>query len=211
MATVIRYELCERIQRIIYNGQAPDDATVTLNLISKYINDGLAIVAKRNYTDSIQLDGIAYVNNSFYITYRNLSITQNQEKNWVLELPQIPLGLGRNEGISMVQLVSNNNKPSQTAIPLSQNQLGYVDSMKRVPNKIFYWNEGNLLFMQSPLILSNFKAVVRMISGGDSSNLDGVLNIPDDYISQIIDYVLKLLLVERQQPIQVTNEGKDLN
>lgn len=209
MATIPRYELCERIQRVIYNGQAPDDATVTINLINKYVNDGLAAAAKKNYTDSIQLDGIAYVNNSFYTTYRGLAITQNSDGNWQFSLPQIPLGLGRNEGINTVQLKAD-GKTTQTAVPLSQNQIAYVDSLKRVPNKLFYWNEGQRVYIKSPLVLSQFTATVRMISGGDSSDLDSVLNIPDDYIGQIVDYVVKALMVERSQPLDVTNDGNDL-
>lgn len=210
MALITRYKLCERIQRVIYNGLPPDDATLTINIINNWINDGIAVAAKNNYVDSIKLDGISYVNNSFYITYRNLAISQNTEGNWEFSLPQIPLGLGKNEGINTVQLVKN-KKPSQTAIPLSQNQIAYVDSMRRVPNKIFYWNEGEKVYLQSPLILSQYKAIVRMISGGDSTDIDSTINLPDEYIPQIIDYVVRMLLVERQQPVQSTNDGKDIN
>ena len=63
MATISRYVLAERIQRVIYNGLPPDDATITIPVINLWINDGLAAAAKKNYAESIQLDGVAYVNN----------------------------------------------------------------------------------------------------------------------------------------------------
>ena len=141
MATISRYELAERIQRVIYNGLPTDDATITIPVINLWINDGLAAAAKKNYAESLQIEGVAYINNSFYTTYKGLTITPDESQIWKFTLPQIPLGLGRNEGISTVQFKAD-GKVSFTAIPLSQNQVGYADTLRAVPNKIFYWNEG---------------------------------------------------------------------
>ena len=106
MATISRYELAERIQRVIYNGLPTDDATITIPVINLWINDALAATAKKNYAESLQIEGIAYINNSFYTTYKGIAITQDEEGLWKFSLPQIPLGLGRNEGISTVQFLS---------------------------------------------------------------------------------------------------------
>jgi len=206
MGTISRYVLAERIQRVIYNGLPPDDATITIPVINLWINDGIAAAAKKNYAESLQLDGVAYVNNSFYITYKDLVITPDESNLWKLSLPQIPLGLGKNEGISTIQFKAN-GKASFTAVPLSENQLGYVDSLKKIPNKVFYWNEGETVYVRSTLLLNNYKATVRMVSGGNSSDLDSVINLPDDYIADVVGYVVKMLLTERSQPLDVTNDG----
>lgn len=206
MATISRYELAERIQRVIYNGLPTDDATITIPVINLWINDGLAAAAKKNYAESLQIEGVAYINNSFYTTYKGLTITPDESQIWKFSLPQIPLGLGRNEGISTVQF-KGDGKVSFTAIPLSQNQVGYVDTLRAVPNKIFYWNEGQTVYLKSAIQMNNYTATVRMVSGGNSSDLDSVLNIPDDYVADVIGYVVKLLMAERSQPIDTTNDG----
>ena len=208
MATISRYELAERIQRVIYNGLPTDDATITIPVINLWINDGLAAAAKKNYSESLQIDGIAYVNNSFYTTYKGLAITPDEAGLWKFSLPQIPLGLGRNEGISTVQF-KGDGKVSFTAIPLSENQVGYADSLRVVPNKLFYWNEGETDYIKSALQMNQYTATVRMISGGNSTNLDSVLNIPDDYVADVIGYVVKFLMTERSQPLDLTNDGND--
>lgn len=208
MATISRYELAERIQRVIYNGLPTDDATITIPVINLWINDGLAAAAKKNYAESLQIEGIAYVNNSFYTTYKGLTITPDEFEIWKFTLPQIPLGLGRNEGISTVQF-KGDGKVSFTAIPLSQNQVGYADTLRAVPNKIFYWNEGQTIYVKSALQMNQYTATVRMVSGGNSSDLDSVLNIPDDYVADVIGYVVKLLMTERSQPLDLTNDGND--
>ena len=206
MATISRYVLAERIQRVIYNGLPPDDATITIPVINLWINDGLAAAAKKNYAESLQIDGVAYINNSFYTTYKNLAITPDESGLWKFSLPQIPLGLGKNEGISTVQFKAN-GKVSFSAAPLSENQIGYVDSLKKVPNKVFYWNEGQTVYVRSGILLNGYTATVRMVSGGNSSDLDSVINLPDDYIADVVGYVVKILMTERSQPLDVTNDG----
>lgn len=208
MATISRYELAERIQRVIYNGLPTDDATITIPVINLWINDGLAAAAKKNYAESLQIEGVAYINNSFYTTYKGLTITPDEQGVWKFSLPQIPLGLGRNEGISTVQFKAD-GRVSFTAIPLSQNQVGYADTLRAVPNKIFYWNEGQTVYLKSAIQMNQYTATVRMVSGGNSSDLDSVLNIPDDYVADVIGYVVKLLMTERSQPIDTTNDGLD--
>lgn len=208
MATISRYELAERIQRVIYNGLPTDDATITIPVINLWINDALAATAKKNYAESLQIEGIAYINNSFYTTYKGIAITQDEEGLWKFSLPQIPLGLGRNEGIITVQF-KREGKVSLTAIPLSQNQVGYVDTLKVVPNKTFYWNEGQTVYVKSLLLMNLYTATVRMISSGVSSDLDSVVNIPDDYMADVINYVFKFLMTERSQPLDLTNDGND--
>jgi hypothetical protein len=37
-----------------------------------------------------------------------------------------------------------------------------------------------------------------------------VINLPDDYIADVVGYVVKMLLTERSQPIDTTNDGNDL-
>ena len=47
-----------------------------------------------------------------------------------------------------------------------------------------------------------------MVSGGVSSDLSSELNVPDDYIPVIVEY-MKLLIANKQRPIQTTNDGVD--
>ena len=70
-----RKTFIERILRQIYNGQPSDDSSITFNQVNQWLNDAIGVAAKKNYTDSIQMDGVAYVNNSFYTSYSGLTIT----------------------------------------------------------------------------------------------------------------------------------------
>jgi hypothetical protein len=200
----------ERILRQIYNGQPNDDSSITFNQVNQWLNDAIGIAAKKNYTDSVQLDGIAYVNNSFYTTYTNLNIAAESVDNvtYSVKLPQIPFALGKNEGVATLQIVGD-KKTSQTAIPLSINQVGYIDNLRPIQNKILYWIEGNNIYAKSSIPLTSYKATLRMISGGDSSNLESTLIVPDDYVPIIVEYIKGQLSFERSRPIDQSNDGID--
>ena len=205
-----RGQFIEQIQRQIYNGYVSDDADITSNLINQYLNQAIGVAAQKNYTDSLQLDGIASVNNSFYTTFSGLAITNEGDFTYKITLPQVPVALGRNEGVSTLQFKSGTNpKLSHTAIPLTTNQVAYKENIRPIQNKTTYWSEGNFLYAKSVVGLTNYTATVRMISGGDSSDLDSVLIIPENYIPIIVDYIKGQLLFEKKMPQDNSNDGSD--
>ena len=48
-----------------------------------------------------------------------------------------------------------------------------------------------------------------MISGGNSSDLDSILLIPDDYMPFIVEYIKGQLAFEESRPIDTSNDGVD--
>ena len=205
-----RYAFIERILRQIYNGQPSDDSSITYNQVNQWLNDAIALAARKNYTDSIQMDGVAYVNNSFYTTFKALPVVNENVTTYAISLPVIPVALGQNEGVATLQFVGE-GKISQTAIPLSANQVGYIDSLRPIQNKLLYWIEGKNIYVKSSILLSQYTANVRMISGGDSTNLQSTLIIPDDYVPMMIEYIKSQLAFERSRPIDTSNDGIDNN
>jgi hypothetical protein len=207
-----RYALIERILRQIYNGQPSDDSNITYNLVNQWLNDAIGLAVKRNYTDSIQMDGISYVNNSFYTTFTNIDINAEtvDTVTYSIDLPIIPYALGKNEGVAMLQFVGD-KKTSQTAIPLSMNQVAYQEQLRPIQNKILYWIEGKNIYVKSSIPLTSYKATLRLISGGDSSDLNSTLIVPDDYMPMVIEYIKGQLAFEKSRPIDTSNDGVDNN
>ena len=207
-----RYQLIERVLRQIYNGQPSDDSNITYGLVNQWLNDAIGAAAKKNYTDNIQLDGVSYINNSFYTTFKNLDIYAETVDNvtYRVDLPSIPVALGRNEGVATLQFVGD-KKTSQTAIPLSMNQVAYQEQLRPIQNKIAYWVEGNNIYVKSSIPLTSYKATLRMVSGGDSTDLDSTLIIPDDYMPVVVEYIKGQLVFEKSRPIDQSNDGVDNN
>lgn len=205
-----RYALIERILRQIYNGQPSDDSNITYNLVNQWLNDAIAIAARKNYSDNMQMDGIAYVNNSFYTSFNGLSVSNVNPTTYSIDLPSIPYALGKDEGVATLQFVAS-GKESQTAIPLSINQIGYQEQLRPIQNKLLYWIEGKNIFVKTSILLSSYKANIRMINGGDSTDLQSTLIVPDDYVPMMIEYIKNQLAFEKSRPIDQSNDGVDNN
>ena len=204
-----RNALIERILRQIYNGQPSDDSNITHNLVNQWLNDAIGLAVKKNYTDSIQMDGVAYVNNSFYTSYSGLDITSVDNTTFKLTLPQIPIALGKNEGVATLQFSNSKTPTSFGAVPLSINQVGYQDTLRPIQNKVLYWTQGKEIYMSTGIPLTAYKASIRMVSGGDSTDLNSTLIIPDDYVPIMVEYIKGQLAFERSRPIDQSNDGVD--
>lgn len=207
---ISRRAYIERFRRLIYNGQPSDDASISINLVNYYLGDALATAAKTNYKENLAIDGIRYVNNSFYTVFKGLAIVSDDQFMWKVTLPEIPVGLGSMDSISTV--VVKDNTSAQLSFPvvlLSQNEKGISRSLRTIPNKLLGFPQGKYIYLQSTLILSDYTVNVTMVSGGDSTDLDSDLNVPPDYLPIMDDFLTKKLLLEKAQPLDAQNDGQD--
>jgi|TARA_R110000868_G_scaffold180622_2_gene421260 hypothetical protein len=208
MATT-RYIFLEKILRLVYGQQPSDDSNITYNLANEWLNEGIALAAKQNYKDNIAIDGIGYVNNSFYTSFKNLAVTQDGQNTYKITLPQIPLGIGANEGVSTLQFIDANGNVSLPCIPLTERQVTFYQTMRPIQNKVLYYPQGINIFAKSTLLLFQYTAKVTMVSGGDASDLNSVLNVPADYLTLASDYVIQKLTIEKNTPKDSSNDGVD--
>ena len=199
----------ERLRRQIYGDFPPDEAVITDNLVNQWVNDGLALAAKTNYTDSVKLDNIGYVNNAFYSTFKGISVTKDENFIWKITLPEVPVALGRNESISTLQFKDSNGKLSFPVVWLNESQRGYYQTMRPVSNKLLAYNEGEYVYIISTILLDQYTGSVTMVSGGDSTNLDSTIIIPNDYVPIVVEYVKAQLAFEKAQPKDRANDGLD--
>ena len=199
----------ERTLRQIYGSQPTDDAAMTFQLVNSYLNDAVATAAKQNYKESIQLDGIGYINNSFYSTFKGIAVSQDERFVWKVELPQIPLGIGRNEGVSTLKFKDSDGNVSLPCIPISENQATYFQTMRPINNKILYKSEGKYLYALSTILLFQYTATVTLVSSGNSLNLDSEFIVPDDYVPVMVEYLKVQLGFERMAKQDTANDGLD--
>lgn len=209
--TISRKAYIEMVRRQIYGDQPSSEANITVGLVNRWLNFAIAAAAKQNNKDNIAIDGINYVNNSFYTTFKGLAVTKDENFLWRIELPQIPLGIGTSEGIETVVFKdSATNEISYSVVPLSQNQRSFSRGMRAIPNKVIAYSEGKYMYALSTIMLSQYTAQVTMISGGDGTDLTSTVNVPDDYFPLIVEYMKQQLMFQRQVPQDVTNDGSDI-
>lgn len=205
-----RQALIEQILRQVYGSQPSDDANVTPGLVNQLISEGIGVAAKQCYKEAIQLDGVGYVNNSFYSTFKGLAVVPDERFLFKITLPEVPLGVGKNEGISTLRFKNNDGEVSLPVIWLSENQVTYYQSLPAPTGKIIAYIQGGIAYVSSTLLLNQYTATVTMVSGGNSSDLTSTLNVPNDYIPIILEYVVKALVTAREQVQDLANDGIDV-
>ena len=207
---ISRNAYIEMIRRQIYGDQPPAEANITKGLVNRWLNFGIAAAAKQNNKDNIAIDGINYINNSFYTTFKGIALTQDENFLWKLTLPQLPLGIGASEGVSTVMLKDASiNQISYPVVLMSQNQVSFQRGMRSIPNKLLGYSEGNFIYILSTLLLSDYTGSVTMVSGGDGTDLTSTVNVPDDYFPFIIEFMKTQLVFQRQIPQDRTDDGAD--
>lgn len=199
----------EMIRRQVYGGQPSEDAEITVALVNKWLNAGVAFAAKQNYTDNAKLEGIACVNNSFYITFKNLTVTKDENGIWKVTLPEFPVGVGMMEGVSALRFKSDIGEISQNIVFMTAAQRSFSQNMRVIPNKLLAWVEGDSVYVLSTIVLSQYTAMCTMISGGDSDDLDSTLNVPTDYIPLISKFLQEQFILSRNMPVDATPDGLD--
>lgn len=205
-----RRQFIERVRRQIYGGQPSNDATITVGLVNNYLGDAIALAAKQNWKENIAIEGISYSNNGFYTTFKDIAITKDENFLWKVALPQVPVGVGESEGVEMVVFKdTTTGQISQNVVWMSQNERSFNAGRRQIPNKILAYQEGDAIYALSTILLSEYTASVTMLSGGDSTDLDSTLNVPSDYLPIMMQYLQSQLLLERNQPVDATNDGLD--
>lgn len=204
---MIRKTYIERIVRDVLGSQPMNDSNLTYNYVNAFINEGIALAIKQNWKEAIQLEGIAYINDSFISTYKGISVTKDEDFTYKVSLPAIPLALGRNEGVKSLRFKGVDDKLSNECIPLTSSQKTFIN-YRPIPNKTLFWYEGNNIFAQSTLPLNTYTATVSMISAGDT-DLNSELNLPEDAMSIVTGYVSAILMRERQVKQDQQNDGVD--
>jgi hypothetical protein len=204
-----RRALIEQIRRLYYGGIPSDDANLTENEVNLYINQAIAYVAKVNYTDAIKLDGVETVSDAFYSTFKNLAITKDTDTGYYsTTLPHPPVGLSRGYGISSVTFPVSSGVLAKAPTPISPREIEFIEQIKIPPSKVFYWAEGNKLWFKSYTNLVGKFAIVRMVSA-ENSDTTAELNVPAEYISDMINWILNQLKVRKGMPEDTTNDGLD--
>ena len=205
-----RRQFIERVRRQIYGGQPSNDATITVGLVNNYLGDAIALAAKQNWKENTAIDGISYANNGFYTTFKGIAVTKDENFLWKIALPQIPLGIGESEGVETLLFKdTTTGQIAQNIVWMSQNQRSFNAGRREIPNKLLAYQEGDAIYVLSTIILSQYTASVTMVSGGDSADLDSTLNVPPDYFPIMMQYLQQQLLLERNQPVDVQNDGLD--
>lgn len=210
MAGTTRAQLCEQIRRMLAGGHPNDDFQVTVGLVNQNLNAAIAAAAVKNKRENSDLEGVDYVADAFYSRFKGIAITKEADTGYyTAKLPQPPVAVGIGYDITSFKLFSRAGvKTSCIRVPLKE--LDYMHDLDLDLKKVYYWVNGDNVFLQSNVDITGYKITLQMVSS-QSSDLSSVLSVPDNYIPDIVSYMAGIFNIQTNVPVDVANDGINTN
>lgn len=205
MATT-RKQILETVQRLMLGGVASDDTELTIGLINQHLNGAIGYAARVNYKEEIELNGVESVADAFYSDFTAIAVTKDSVTGlYTVILPQQPVGLGAGWDISSFYLITGSGARI-FAHPISPREVEFLYASSKPCNEVFYWISGVTVSLYSCKDISKYKAYIRMISS-QATDFNTPINLPDAYLPLVVEYLAKILGIEVQRPIDISNDG----
>lgn len=202
--------ISEQILTTYYKGIRNDDSQYSLRHIASMVAQEVAFMARKNAFENGNAGEIAYINDSFISTYKNVAVAVDPvslEKYSVL--PAVPTALPNNQEIVSVSL---NKKTNKTFIPMRNKDRFSQSFLPNIKGVVFYYIEAGRIYFDNPCNYQFTALTIKMAGALPSGNiLDAQLNIPKNYETEIIDKVLQRLLTTSRLGTDYTNDGDSIS
>jgi hypothetical protein len=192
--------------RRVSQGRPSDESAITENEVKLWLDHAVAAAAVRAYQGAVQVDGIESVPEGFHHTFKNLVLTEDEDTGYFeFTLPSKPYGLSRGWDITSVK-IEGTRMLSQELLRVSPSQLGFYKTLNPPKNAIFFWVEGVTGIVDSPVDLTGKK--VRVTMPAQSLSMDDEMNVSEDQLVFITEYILKNFLSTLNVQPDLSNDGK---
>lgn len=206
MAAIVwtRRALIQRIRKQVTNDRMTNDAFETSdNEICLLIDQEAAATMIANIYMGAKVEGTLVVPEAYYITYMLPALQQdNIMKDWYTTLPQPPMSLPLGYSIDRCFFANASQGKSKDILPIKNKRSSFINFLPR-PKGAQYEIEGGgsniRITATDGSSLTGQQVYVRMMSTR-TTNLDAVMNMPEDDVSAIFSSVIKLLMMRYGVP-----------
>lgn len=212
MAATTYYKISEQIRTILSNGIANDDFRFSLRYIAELVAQEVAVEARKDAFENSNAGETTFANDAFISTFTNVAVLYDSTlKQSYSVMPSTPISLPKGQGMPSITplgiqgrrrqiiMMQNKDKFMQDMLsPIKGVILAYIEN-----GRIYYDNIYEYMFTSVNI------SMVGVIST-TGNLLDGVLNVPKNVESTIIDRVSTKLRQLGSVPQDVMNDARDL-
>lgn len=155
-----------------------------------------------------KVEGALYIAESYLITYALPQLLQDKATNfWYVTLPQPPISLPLGYSVNRVYAKDATYGQLSDAYPIKAKRVGRRLSMPMQPG-VRYWIENNTLWLAAHdnTSLYGMNWYINMPSAR-TSDMDAVMNMPEDDISFVFSETVKVLMQRFGIPQDIVLDG----
>lgn len=200
--------IIEQVQRQLNNGFPDTDFKTSANEILLFIDQKLAFDIVGKAYDAAKIDGDLSVPDAFYITEELPTPVFNITHGWYeTTLPQAPVSLPLGYSISRVFFANGTFGESQDVYLIKAKRVSYRNKMP-LPNGVRGFVEGGKI----KLISNNGQPIDGLTlfatyAFSRTNNITDPLNLPDDVIGGVIDFVVNKIIQRMQLPMDIIKDN----
>lgn len=194
----------QRVERHIADGYPSDEFTASTNEIMLYIDQAIATVIVGQSYAGAKIEGSLVMPEAYLITYELEQLLQDvNTQYWYSILPQPPLSLPLGYSVTDVYPVQAGKGRGESFLPIKNKRVSYRKNMP-MPFARRYWIENSKIWFAASdgSGFLNTKIYVQMPSAR-TTDINEVMNIPDDALEAIFTNVTNKLIQRYQMPKDV--------
>ncbi len=200
-------QLINRVQRHINDEFPSSDFSVSVNEMQLYIEEALATTLIGNVYNGAKVEGNIAVPEGVVTTYSLPAMAQNTvTREWYSTLPQPPVSLPLGYSVSDGYFADSVNGKGLPITFVKTKRVAYRQYMPQ-PQGVLARIEGSRIICQvsDGSSLLNQTLYVTMASTR-VSDIDAVLNVPDDFIEMMLTKVTARLMQRKQVPKDIIQD-----
>lgn len=199
----------QRIRKHVSDSRSTSDSfSASDNEILLLIDQAAASRIVGNAYNGAKVEGALYIAEAYLITYALPALKQDPISfYWYSTLPQPPISLPLGYSVNRVYFKGASYGESSDAYAIKAKRVSRRLQMPMQPG-VRYWIEGNTIWLATSdgSSLANQQCYINMPSAR-TSDMDAVMNMPEDDIQAVFDITVKELLQRYQVPQDIVNDN----
>lgn len=208
---VTLYGLADQCKRILYSGNSAPKRNITPQELIISVTQQFAYIVKTSYWQN-KAEGVNEINGSFIYSFKNVPIKYDEDLcQYYSELPSSYIDLPNEIGIQYVNVMQSDNKKQSQTEPMVRVFNGFSQMSRGLAlenlqtRKAFYTEGNNLIYIGMDEEKAKLNALIKLAVSLQGIDEDTVINIAPEIQAHIIDTVVKQYLVEKQIPVDKTD------
>lgn len=197
-----------------YGGITSTDVRISERFVLTKLNNKIAAAGTINAFQNKNLEGVTYLNDTFYSTYNDLPVTDDTHTGFKkIDLPALPIGVPSQRSISLYPPKTNkcNGMNSTMFVMMPREQVRRSNNLPKTKTVYCFEQDGTIQMIIPDTLPLLEVGTMNLVMATSDGGLDSKANIPPDMLDPIKkELVAELRAIILGVPLELKNDGIEI-